>query len=329
MKKGYKNIFIIITPLHLWLTNILIKELKLENVLIISQNYKIYKELKNKGLETILYKTPEFQENYLYKLKELFLKIIFNYKFPKLYCEKIFIPGDTSLYTQLLLKKINYEELNIIEEGGILFNKINELNIKKYIQVIKIILKFLMGVERNIKLLESKKIKKAFVFFPSELKKFNSKIQYKDLSKIIKKNIEKIEVEEEYKNIDYLILTQPLTEDRLTTDKIEIEIIKKFIQKEKNYLIKLHPRDKKEKYKEILSLDNVKLLDNKYQNIPYQILHYSLNPKNIVSHFSSVLYTTPTIRKDFKRIALVKELKNEKIFETVNIMSKYIEIEIK
>ena len=136
-------------------------------------------------------------------------------------------------------------------------------------------------------------------------------------------------IEETSNRIDYILLTQPLTEDKLVKNNLEVEIIKKIIIEDKKYLIKIHPREKEEKYKELLELPNVEFLPSKYKNVPYQALHYKLNPKGIITFFSSILYTIPQIDNDFERIALVKELKNEKIIHSVEIMSKYIKIKIR
>lgn len=324
--KNKKNMFILLSPLHFYITETLIKYLNIKEVVIVCTE-ELKDLVKGKYENVIIMEYPKKIDKEIKKIlilkKNLFFKI--KEKF-----EAIYTPMDYDIYIQAFLKNNKFNEINLFEEGGTLYYLLTENRSRNiFVKKIKKILKFILGLECTENILTSNKIKDAYMFFPDELKSFNSKIHYIDLNLIIERNGEKIEVENKYKNVDYLILTQPLTEDGITTNKIEVEVIRKFIQPEKNYLIKLHPRDSEEKYEEILSLGNVKLLDNKYQNIPYQVLHYSLNPKNIVSHFSSVLYTTPSIREDFKRIALVRNLKNEKILETVKIMSKYINIEIR
>ncbi len=324
--KNKKDIFVILSPLHFYISKTLIKYLNIEEVVIVC--IEELKELvKGKFENIVIMEYPQKKDKGIKRLLILKKNLFFNIKEE---FETIYIPMDYDIYIQAFLKNNKFNRINLFEEGGTLYYLLTENRSRNiFIKKIKKILKFILGLECTENILTSNRIKEAYMFFPKELKNFNPKIHYIDLNLIIERNGERIEVEDKYKNIDYLILTQPLTEDGLTINKIEVEVIKNFIQPEKKYLIKLHPRDSEEKYKEILSLDNVKLLDNKYQNIPYQVLHYSLNPKNIVSHFSSVLYTTPSIREDFKRIALVKNLKNEKILETVKIMSKYINIEIR
>lgn len=240
--------------------------------------------------------------------------------------ENLFIPNDNNIYVQLLIKRISYQTLCFYEEGGTLFYKVAYKNktLKRY--SLKF-LKSILGIENTTNILTSKDIKKAYVFFADELRKYNSKIEYINLEKILIKYIPKIE--ETSNRIDYILLTQPLTEDKLVKNNLEVEIIKKIIIEDKKYLIKIHPREKEEKYKELLELPNVEFLPSKYKNVPYQALHYKLNPKGIITFFSSILYTIPQIDNDFERIALVKELKNEKIIHSVEIMSKYIKIKIR
>lgn len=319
------SIFIILTPLQLYLAEILIKELNKERVFFIV-NIKLKDQTKKYLEKDILYiEEPDFQDSYKKKIK-LLIKLYKQIKKINLTCEDLFIANDNNIYVQLLMKKINYKNLFFYEEGGTLFYKIAYKNkkIKKYFLKF---LKSILRVENTTNILTSKDIKKAYVFFSEELRKYNSKIKYVNLEKILIKYIPKIE--EPQNKIDYILLTQPLTEDKLVKNNLEVEIIKKIILKDKKYLIKIHPREKEEKYSELLKLPNVKFLSSKYKNVPYQTLHYELNPKGIITFFSSILYTIPQINNDFERVALVKELKNEKIIQSVEIMSKYIKIKIR
>lgn len=321
-----KYLFILSSPLHVCIMKCLIKELNLENITIV---YK--KELENiipqKYKNRYILYYPKIKHTYLDKIINL-LKNMKNKNLKSNY-EIVFIPDDQDIYIQILLKNIKYKELNFIEEGGTLFYKLNKQRSRsRSTAILKYIAKKTLNLDLVTDILQSKNIKKAYVFFPEKLRHYNNAVEYIDLNLILKDKIEKLEVETKFVTIDYIILTQPLTEDGIEKNNKEVEIIKKFITPNKNYLIKLHPRDNIEKYKEILELSNVEALGAKYQYIPYQVIHYSLNPKNLVTHFSSVLYSVPKIREDFKRIALVKDLTNKKILESVMMMAEDIEIEI-
>lgn len=310
-----RDLFIVLSPLNLYIMNILVRKLKLNEISVITtKNFN--EQLKNKKIkEVIIIDLPLHQENYIMKFFKI-LKIYFTFK-NKSHYNKVFIPSDYNILVQIILKKIRINELNYYEEGGTLFYKINERSRNKIKEKLKSSLKFLLGVERTTGILTSKFIRHAYIFFPQKLKEYNPDINYVDLKDFIIKERLEIEIEKKYIECDFLILTQPLTEDKLCNDFLEVKSIEKFIEKDKKYIIKLHPRDNKEKYKKLLQLKNVLLLPEEYKNTPYQILHYNLKPKNIVSHFSSVLFSVDSIGNDFKRIALVKELNNKEIEKSI------------
>lgn len=314
------EIFIVLSPLNYYLMNAIIKYEKYKKITVITTIE--YKDLIKNANKIIIVDLPRYQDNIFKKILSLFL--INMIKLEEQH-NNLFIPTDYNIFIQLIIKKIKFNHIHYYEEGGTLFYKINERSKNKIIEYFKGILKKILRVEQTRGVLTAKKLERAYVFFPNFLKKYNSNLEYIDMKNLLFKDNLDINVEEKFKNFDYIILTQPLTEDKFCQGLKEIEILKKFINNKNSYLIKIHPREKKEKYKELLKEKNIKLLPEKYNKIPYQVLHLSLNPKNIVSFFSSVLFTIDSNNKDFKRIALVKQLKNKNIEKSIEIMKEYLD----
>ncbi len=317
-----KNVFIVLNPLNKYIMDILIKELNFKKNIVIT-SHKLMKTMNKSEYEKIIIvDLPLHQDNLIKKTGKM-INLILNFEIVG-EVDKVFIPSDYNILNQLILKKIKYNEVNYYEEGGTLFYKLYEKSKNKLKENLKYFLKWIVRVEITKGILTSKEIKNAYVFFSKELRKYNNKINYIDLSEMIRKNngIKNIKVSTKYLNPDYVILTQPLTEDSLCKNYLEVKAIENFIEKDKKYIIKFHPRDDKNKYRNITKLVNVLELPEELNEIPYQILHYKLNPKGIVSHFSSVLYTVMDSNKNFERIALVKKLGNESIVQSVELMKK-------
>lgn len=110
-------------------------------------------------------------------------------------------------------------------------------------------------------------------------------------------------------NIDFdentaLILTQPLSEDRLTTFNEELEIYQEFFDefKDSNIIIKPHPREEKD-YKKLYP--NVEVID---KNFPIELLTLiGIEPKVVCSFISTALLNF----KDSEIYVYKGELKNE------------------
>lgn len=317
------NLFIALTPLHVFVVKILIKHLDIKNykVLITKEYIKYFNEN-----DTIIFDIAEFNDQKLLKLLKLLKLKLSKIRYQNLLYDKVFIPSDANPYIQIILSKIKFDELIYYEEGGTLLYKINELIYNKP-QVRNIALKKMIGLSNIDNVLKDQRIKKAYVFFPGILSTFNKKIEFKNLEDIIYKY--KIDlnypiIETKYQNPDILIFTQPLSIDRYCTNQAEILAIEEFIRDnmDKKILIKLHPRDELKDYI-FLNKYNIEFMPNEYQEIPYQVLHSDINPKKIVSFFSSVLFSVPKIRNDFERISLINMIPETKIKKIVLKMKEY------
>lgn len=318
------NLFIVLSPLNYYLMDYIVKYEKLDKIVVMTTKYyenKI-KEFFNPE-KLILIDIPPHQENYKKKLLTLIRLNFINFKIKEY--EKVFIPSDYNIMIQMILKKIYYQELIYVEEGGTLFYKINEKNRNKIYEKIKLILKRILGLELTSGILTSKKIKKAYVYFPDFFKKYNSNIDYIDLKNIVIEKNSNLKIDYRLKNCDGIILTQPLTEDKICQNYEEVNVLLDYLSPQKNYYLKLHPREKKEKYLKLLERKNIKLFPEEYNKIPYQILHSLIRPKSIISFFSSVLFSVDSYSdKEFKRVSLVKKLNNKSILESVEIMKRYL-----
>jgi len=313
------NLFIVTSHLHVFLVDILVKYLDLKNVTIFTK-----KEFKHffHDYNVYVYYFPGLNENRILKLP----KLLYNYfSVDKKHYDSVYIPNDSNPFNQALLKNIDYYDLIYYEEGATAFYKIQEqMNNKN--QSRSMFLKSILGLEQTKTVLTSKKIKKAYVFLEEILKKISPDIEFINLSNIVKEKYQfsKMNIDQEFLNPDYLIATQPLTEDYYCKNFEEVEAIEEFIKNNlnKRIVLKVHPRERLNKYSNIIrDYGNVLLLPEKYNVYPYQILHFSLLPTNIVSFFSSILLTVESTNPLFKRISLVSLLKNNN--EMKEIMKEY------
>lgn len=185
----------------------------------------------------------------------------------------------------------NYDEVNLL--------KINNMNEKiKYNEIFKE--KILKGINKKYKILGlSEKIKKIYLTGITEIPEL-----IKDKVEIInlKEKWEKLSFEEkeeilrifDLKNSDLikwqklenriLLITQPLSEDGIISEKEKIEIYKEIVEKNKleNIMIKSHPREKTN-YKNIFP--NIELIEGKF---PLEILMLlGINFKEVITIFST------------------------------------------
>ena len=313
------TLFIVLTPLHVYITKILIKYLDIVDYKILTTNkYINYFNTK----DSMIFDIAELQESRIKKLLKL-LKLKFTIKQQRF--NKVFIPSDANPYIQVVLKKIIFDELNYFEEGGTLLYRIKE-NVSNKPQIKKSFVKKMLGINDIDNVLKDTRIQNAYVFFPKLLKTFTKNINLIDLSPIINNTIiEEVNIDEKYFNPDILIFTQPLTEDGYCKNYDEIKVIEEFIKnnQDKNIIIKLHPRDKIKSYDYLKKYDIIFMPDI-YQTIPYQIMHARINPVIIVSFFSSILFSVPSIRKDFKRISLINYIDNQDVQNVVREIEKVL-----
>lgn len=314
------DLFIVLTPLHVYVVKVLITHLKIKNFKIMTTS----KYLKYFNKENILQiDIGEFHENKLQKLQKL---IILYFAIKKGIYAKVYIPSDANPYIQLILKKITFEELNYFEEGGTLLYRVNEL-VNNTPQAKNMLIKRLLGLPNIDNVLKDKRIINAYTFFPNCLSKLVDNINFIGLEELM--NIDGLDIkhptiDQKYLNPDILIFTQPLTKDGYCTNNEEVYIIEEFIKynHNKKFLIKLHPRDDIAEYKYLLKYD-ILFLPEDYKEIPYQVLHNIIKPVKIVSYFSSVLFSVPSITDNFQRISLINSIKDDKVKKVIYKMSEY------
>ena len=95
------------------------------------------------------------------------------------------------------------------------------------------------------------------------------------------------------KKIDIIYITQPLSEDGLTSKDNEINAMETILDKIDSSFkvgIKLHPRENRKKYQEIIKkYKNVSLIDNELQKLPAELMFFIYNQPKIITPFSSVV----------------------------------------
>lgn len=319
------SLFIVLTPLHVYIVKSLIEYLNIENCEILVTKKYIDNFAKNKVL---LFDIAELQESKMIKILKLFNLRLKSYN--KSY-DKIFIPSDANPYIQIFLSKVKFQELNYFEEGGTLLYRIKE-EISGKPQIRINFIKKLLGMSQMDNVLKDKRIQNAYVFFPEILQNLIDNINFIDLSNILKQTkFENMDIAQDYLSPDILIFTQPLTEDGYCKHYEEIKIIEQFIQNnvDKKIVIKLHPRDNMVNY-EYFKRFGVSFMPISYQSIPYQVMHNTINPKSIVSFFSSILFSVESNRNDFTRVSLVNQLDNVEVKQFIIEMQKYLKnLEIK
>ena len=161
---------------------------------------------------------------------------------------KIFFFLDTTLYAKFLIK--NYPNMNfiLVEEGEQLYAQYGN----KFKDLVKKICRLPLGYGRDnqIKTIETQYIDRLDV----DRKKKATSFKLKDLELNLSKN----EISEIYRVFGYnlelfqkpnltILLTQPLSEDGLITEKEKILLYKKIIYenaRSEQIMIKVHPREK-------------------------------------------------------------------------------------
>lgn len=225
-------------------------------------------------------------------------------------------------------KKI--ESMTILEEG--IFNYSSKNETIKYFKknprifAIKRILLFQWGLKKYIPLGYSDKVSKIILSgikeTPDELRKKIEKVDMKkawdNLSIFERNRINNFFgfVPDYYDCDSIVILTQPLSEDKLCSEgkKISIykEIIKKYIKNNEKVIIKKHPREKTN-YKEVF-------FDYKIdeRNYPFELIDYNgIRIKKVITLFSTSAYNfkrsneiiivgTEEYREIYKKVGIYK-----------------------
>ena len=94
---------------------------------------------------------------------------------------------------------------------------------------------------------------------------------------------------------DYLILTQPFTEEGLCREMEEVEVLRAFVADVppgSRVVVKVHPWDPNEKYR-ALSAVHARVEMVEASTMPYELLHARLRPKCLVSFSSAALLIAP------------------------------------
>ncbi|WP_116869766.1 polysialyltransferase family glycosyltransferase [Vibrio splendidus] len=260
-------------------------------------------------------------ESKTHKLKLMFQWLKFCVK-ENVVLDKLFIPSDVNPFISMFVFFKNLKnKIVYFEEGGTLFY-VNSYNKPSLIRKI-----YFHITINNYKasFLQSERLNEGYVFLKESVEKVRGNISFHDLSEILDSEMPNIDYSlsekalELHNEPDLVFLTQPLTLDKICKDDFEVEVLKRFILASSydKVCIKLHPRDSKERYVDLLDqCPSAFILDENLNNIPYQLLHLSLKPKAIATYFSSVVYSVAPTHSTFRRYMLVNELGNESIKRT-------------
>lgn len=307
-----KNIIIAYSPLHIYLAQIISENLTGSIVLYTPKHLSGYIESKK-----IIQKNFYHGGSGDFFFKKILFFILNSILIKRINCENLYICNDADPYIMHLEKRSNYTNLVYIEEGVTLFSRLQHDKNQKTFKSKSGFFKKILGIEENNVCLSSNKIKKAYVFFPEKLSFYRPDIYFIDLFQLIKESNLKFsfEIGPEFTQPDILIATSPLTENGHCADNCEVDIIKDVCKKNSSLriILKLHYRDSREKYNEILNkYKNVSILPDSLNVLPYQIIHSEINPKSIYAFHSSILFSTPDHRKDFRRVSMINKVDTDR-----------------
>lgn len=240
----------------------------------------------------------------LKKIKEIYLQDHLKYSpfFLNNYDKNIFLVEDgLLLYNEKILKIEN--ERNAIKPRlnnyiRKVFIEKRKIDYKKYGLSSKIKKIYLTGLLSTPKLIKNKveivDINKAWEELSKEAKK-----NILEVFSIDTKRFNKLKREEN----KVLLLTQPLSEDRIITEEEKIEIYEEILKKEKRKVyIKPHPREETD-YKKIFKAFNIELIENSF---PVELLHLT----NI--EFNEVITIFSTGALNFRKKSKIKFIGTEK-----------------
>lgn len=303
MKEEYKaNNVLIFGSNYVLLLYLLMKKNWKDTIFITNNKIseKILKRLE-KTSKLFVLKNNENEKKITKKIYNHYIEQKRLYKFKKKIKNEVDIYGQDHIFYLSIpfLKQFN----NVIEDG--LRNYIDEKKLENLEKgkMLKIFFLNTLILRFNIKFLKYKcygfdKItKKIYLTNPEEIKsqilrEKSLKLDIHELwrNKTIqeKNEILKLFNAEKYKNINLknsvIILTQPLSEDKIVTEQEKIDIYRKIIEKIKNkkIYIKPHPREKTD-YKKIIS--TLKIIE---KDIPIELLALqNLKDAKIITLFST------------------------------------------
>lgn len=142
----------------------------------------------------------------------------------------------------------------------------------------KIYLRGLLPIEKSIE-------KKVEIIDIKKLWKMKSEKEKEWINNYFEVSIKDIEI---LKNAEIILFTQPLSEDGYVTEEEKFKIYKEIVEKykDRNVVIKIHPREKTNYYK---ISDKIKVINSK---APLELFELNgLNPKIVITLFSTAVYS--------------------------------------
>ncbi|MCE9675720.1 alpha-2,8-polysialyltransferase family protein [Paraclostridium bifermentans] len=329
------NVFVVYTPYHLYIVNKIIN-IDQENHLIIIDNKSdlVKSRILNKEIFegiTIIQDISKVKDRYLKsfismktnvnKLVESFEKV-----------DNLYVFLDNNLIGQILINKFKYKHkvrAILLEDGTGLYIKCKfklKDMLKKYIYKL-----FIINEYDLINQGENKNLDCIYCNFPN-MKDTN--IEIKKISDLYARDFK---IDDFKYEADMLILTQPLSEDRIISKNEEIEFYKDIFNKynNKKIYLKLHPRESMSKYKFISNYKNINLLEE--FNLPVEAIIENINCDVVMSVSTSgilnienkiKIYSYPLLNLDYKFDKLLRQFQdNETLFiiKSLSELDKIIE----
>ncbi|MDD5773366.1 MAG: glycosyltransferase family 52 [bacterium] len=329
-----ENLFICNTPFQFLISQIFTKHFKVQADLIHTipffnllkyndrerwKECKYIRSLSPKGTDLISLSYYRF-----FAIKYL----ITGLKLNKNKYDNVYIFNDCDITNQIILKNLKFKKLIYLDDGLIIgseFISPPELSRKA---ALKYKIWSMAGLYPNNFVSYDKRINELYLFNSHLSDRKNLSI--KDLGEIVIKNSDyiydlsqKLQLNlDEYLNPDYIILSQPLFEQGICGENEDVNALSDFIKKlppNSKIVFKMHPSENSKKYEKIITR-NIKVLES-YKHIPYELLHFKLKPINIVSFFSTALFTSQYFYGT-KIISLLKSCKIANKSEYVNLLDK-------
>lgn len=297
--KNYKNIFYVGTVYSL-LISIIMKPNLDENLYFFNEDFpeKIINKFKNKII------LKKYKENLklirYYKVRKHLYEILKENR-EKLENKEFFIQ-DHLTYSQFFFN--NFESKFFLIEDGIGNYLIKILEGAKEEKKKTYLYKYMNIIEKYYPTLGlSKKIQKIYLtgilpipkLIENKVEVVNIREVWKELSEVKREKIldifniklEKLKYLNKLEN-KVLLITQPLSEDRVITEQEKIEIYQEILEKEKNKIIyiKSHPRERTD-YLKIFSKYNIRILE---KDFPLELLSFlEIDFLKVITLFSTAI----------------------------------------
>lgn len=322
MKKNLKNIFYINTIYSLLIV-LIWKPNTEENLYFFNEDFSenIMKNIRNKVILKKYKKLPKFFR--AIKIRMFLKKIVKNYKV--LLKNKVIFIQDNITFSQFFFNNFESSIFYLIEDGTINYNeKILSSTLKnkrksflyRYTYLAKRYY-YSLGLSTKIKkiyltgLLPVPKIieEKVEILDIKKLWGNLSNEQKREILSIFNIKLEKV-IELENLQNKILLITQPLSEDKILTEKEKIEIYKEIIEKEKEKIIyiKPHPREKTD-YKKIFVKYNIEIIEKEFPIDLFSFLNVEFS--KVITLFSTAALNF----KDKYKVEFIGTKKYKKLYE--------------